>query len=204
MVNIIKSARGLGVCALLLASLLIAGCEGGPQNSSPTPSSTESTQNAPASDVPANKLIKETTPKEQSNPKGEVAVKVYFPDENGLKLLPETRQVSGDDPYMGAVESLLTGTKQKGEVAIIPKETRLRSLHVKDGVATVDFSDDIVKKFTGGSTGEELMVGSIVDTLTEFPEIKSVRFLIEGKKVDSIAGHMDLSEPLTRMKDLLQ
>ena len=71
------------------------------------------------------------------------------------------------------------------------------------GVACVSFSLLLVKDFVGGSTGEEMLVGSIVNTLTEFPEVKKVRILIDGKSVESLSGHMDLTEPLTRMKDLL-
>ena len=67
----------------------------------------------------------------------------------------------------------------------------------------MDFSQDLVKHFVGGSTGEEMLVGSIVNTLTEFPEVKQVQILIEGSPVETIAGHMDLSVPLERMKDLL-
>lgn len=49
-----------------------------------------------------------------------------------------------------------------------------------------------------------MLVGSIVDTLTEFPEVKQVQILIEGKKVETLGGHMDLTQPLTRMNDLLK
>ena len=44
---------------------------------------------------------------------------------------------------------------------------------------------------------------AITNTLTEFPEIKRVQILIEGKKVTSISGHMDLEDPLIRNKDFL-
>ena len=47
------------------------------------------------------------------------------------------------------------------------------------------------------------MVGAIVNTLTEFSEIKKVRFKVEGENIETISGHMDLSEPVTRMKELL-
>ena len=102
------------------------------------------------------------------------------------------------------MESLLEGPKVKGEVRVIPAKTKLKSIKVKDGVATVDFSEDLSKRFTGGSTGEEMLVGSIVNTLTEFSEVKSVQLLVEGKKVDSLSGHMDLSKPVGRMKELLK
>ena len=48
-----------------------------------------------------------------------------------------------------------------------------------------------------------MLTYAIVNTLTEFPEIKRVQILVEGKPVTSISGHMDLTEPLTRNETLL-
>ena len=67
----------------------------------------------------------------------------------------------------------------------------------------MDFSRDLVRHFTGGSTGEEMLVGSVVNTMTGFSEIRKVQILIDGEKVETLAGHMDLSAPLTRMNHLL-
>ena len=49
-----------------------------------------------------------------------------------------------------------------------------------------------------------MLVGSIVNTLTEFPEVQKVRILIDGAPVETLSGHMDLSEPLARMTELLK
>ena len=41
-----------------------------------------------------------------------------------------------------------------------------------------------------------MTVYSIVNTLAELPEIEMVRFLIEGEEIETLAGHLDLSEPV--------
>ena len=131
---------------------------------------------------------------------------VYYPNADGTKLIAVKRKitaVSAEDKYAAAIKSLMQGTKEKNQSVIIPKQAKLRSVKLEGGVAKVDFSKDLVKHFVGGSTGEEMLVGSIVNTLTEFPEVKQVQILIEGSPVETIAGHMDLSTPLSRMKDLL-
>ena len=135
-----------------------------------------------------------------------LTIKVYYPDEQGMKLIADKRTVTLDqqEKYTAAMESLLEGTTEKGQTNIIPKQAKLRSVKVANGTATVDFTGDLRKNFVGGSTGETMLVGSIVDTLTEFPEVKKVQILIDGKKVESLGGHMDLSQPLTRMTDLLK
>ena len=136
----------------------------------------------------------------------EVKVNVYYPRDDGTGLLPVSRTVKleNEDKYTAALKSLLTGTKEKGQTNVIPKKAKLRSVTVKDGVATVDFSKELQQNFSGGSTGEEMLVGSIVNTLTDFPEVKKVRILIDGASVETLSGHLDLSEPLPRMTELLK
>ena len=101
------------------------------------------------------------------------------------------------------MKSLLTGTKEKGQTNVFPKKAKLLGVTVKDGVATVDFSKELQSNFSGGSTGEEMLIGSIVNTLTDFSEIQKVRILIDGASVEPLSGHMDLSDPLPRMTELL-
>ena len=147
---------------------------------------------------------KDTEKPAQEKPK-EMQVNVYYPRNDGTGLIAVSRKVNTekDDKYTAAMKSLLTGTKEKGQTNVIPKKAKLRSVTVKDGVASVDFSKELEQNFSGGSTGEEMLIGSIVNTLTDFPEVQKVQILIEGASVETLSGHMDLSEPLTRMTELL-
>ena len=120
------------------------------------------------------------------------------------KRSSRTVKLGSEDKYTAALKSLLAGTTEKGQTNVFPKHVKLRSVKVQDGVATVDFSKELQKNFNGGSTGEEMLVGSIVNTLTDFPEVKKVRIRIEGEDVETLSGHMDLSEPLPRMTELLK
>ncbi len=182
----------------VLALALVAGCDS--QKESPAPSS------APASSTTGTNEAKDKGTDEGSKAaKGQQTITVYFPNEDGTKLLAEKRTVDGaKDKYTAAVEALLAGPKEKGAVAILPKQAKLRSVKVTNGVAKVDFTKELQKSFVGGSTGEEMLVGSVVDTLTEFGEVKKVQILVEGKEIDSLSGHMDLSVPIARMTNLLQ
>lgn len=136
----------------------------------------------------------------------ELMVNVYYPRSDGTGLVAVRRTVSTekDDKYTAAMKSLLAGTKEKGQTNVFPKKAKLRSVVVKDGIATVDFSKELQTNFSGGSTGEEMLIGSIVNTLTDFPEVQKVSILIDGSAVETLSGHMDLSEPLTRMTELLK
>lgn len=128
-------------------------------------------------------------------------IKIYYPDGEGMNLVGVTREIkfSKDaDKYAAAVKLLMESPKEKDLTKIFPAHAKLRSVTLDGNTAIVDFSGDITKGFSGGSTGEELLINSVVDTLTEFPEINQVKFLIDGKEVETLAGHMDLSLPLTR------
>lgn len=133
-------------------------------------------------------------------------ITIYFPDANGEKLIPVQRQIdpSIKDKYAAAVQALIDGPASDAEgIYIMPKGTKLLGVTVQDGTATVDFSREFGKGFAGGSTSEIMLIGSIVDTLTQFDEIKTVRFTVEGKPIDSLSGHFDLTAPQQRMEDLL-
>ena len=72
----------------------------------------------------------------------------------------------------------------------------------QDGTAYADFTRELAKKGQG-SYGEMMLCYAITNTLTEFPEIKRVQILIEGKKAITLSGHMDIEDPLTRNTTLL-
>lgn len=189
----------LAVAAGML--LLLAGCNSSSNKGADDASSSSSAARAESSATAGNPQSSSSGAKEEK-----LAIKVYYPNEEGTKLLAVKRQVTigKTDKYTAAMNSLLEGTQEKGQTTIIPKQAKLRSVKVANGVAKVDFSQALVKDFVGGSTGETMLVGSVVDTLTEFPEVKKVEILIEGKPVETLAGHMDLSQPLARMSDLLK
>lgn len=175
---------------LLLLSLVLAGC-GAPKGDGGKSSGSAQQQ------VQQKPQPKEKEPKPQPQP-ALVSTRVYFPDEAGLKLVPVAKNVKKENKYREAVEVLIQGTRAKGMTGVFPKGVQLNAVSVKNGVATVDFSPELVKKFNGGSTGELMLVGSIVQTLTEFPEVQKVQLTIGGKKTESISGHLDISEPFVR------
>jgi spore germination protein GerM len=77
-------------------------------------------------------------------------------------------------------------------------------LKITDQIAYVDFSEEIRSKHPGGSAGELMTLNSIVNSLTELPEIKKVQIMINGKKVDTLVGHADLSQPLGRDESIIK
>lgn len=82
----------------------------------------------------------------------------------------------------------------------IPPGTALRALFVtQDGEAFVDFNGAFMTAHPGGSLNELLTVYTIVQALTtNLPLVSAVQLLVDGKEVDTLAGHVDLRRPLTK------
>lgn len=120
-------------------------------------------------------------------------------------LLPEQFTIAdnGKSAMENALHSLVAVKPGDAKFSdVIPIGTRVLGLKVQDGTAFADFSKEIVRK--GRGSYEEMMICyAIVNTLTEFPEVKRVQILVEGKKVFSLGGHMDLEDPLSRNETFL-
>lgn len=122
------------------------------------------------------------------------------------KLLPEkfTINDNGKSAAENALIALVSTKPQDASMEdVFPIGTKVLSFRVDEkGTAYADFSKELTKKGQG-SYGEMMICYAIANTLTEFPNIKRVQILVEGKKVTTLNGHIDVEEPLIRNKDFL-
>ncbi|NLC53596.1 MAG: GerMN domain-containing protein [Firmicutes bacterium] len=133
-------------------------------------------------------------------------VALYFiADEEGQSLLvPEVRTIGPTtEPEKAALRELIKGPETVGLQPVLPPKTTVRNLEIESGLAVVDLSQEAVR-IDRGSWGEALVVWSLVNTLTKFPEVEAVRILIEGQPVETLAGHFDLSRPLRRNEQAIR
>ncbi len=139
-------------------------------------------------------------------PQRSLTALVYFLriTDRGVELIPTKRQVPAESPARAALEELIAGPLPEGCISPLPDGTRLRGVKVKDGLATADFSEELVKRFPGGSSNEAATVYSIVNTLTSLPGVEKVQILVGGRVVDSIGGHVDVSSPLSYDGELVK
>ncbi len=79
---------------------------------------------------------------------------------------------------------------------VFPAGARLRQLYIlDDGTAVVDLYGDSVNGIEG-VFHEVLAIQSVTRSLvSNFEEISQVRFLVEGKEQDTLAGHVSISHP---------
>ena len=136
-----------------------------------------------------------------------VEMLLYFPAA-GL-LLPQPVDVERQpDTQLQAKAALaaLFANKRAGLTPVL-KDIRLRAFYLDaSGIAYIDVLPSGSKKSVRGSAWDELLaIHAIVNTLAgNFDEIKKVYFLIDGKREQTLAGHIDLSSFFRQRKDLVQ
>lgn len=127
-------------------------------------------------------------------------VTLYFGSHDGNSLVAEPREIVSSRDILkdlrSVVEELVAGPEGDG-VAPLPASARLRGVFIHERIAFLDFSEDIVKDFAGGTTAEYVLISSLVQTVcANFPEVDAVRILVEGEEVNTVGGHLLISRPL--------
>ena len=186
--------------------VLVAGCGGdAPGTTVPTTAPADTTAPSPsatpaesASPAPTTKPTAEPTP-------ATISLKAYFLffDNVGANapLVPVHREVPATAAVArAALEQLLAGPTEDerahdlrvGTIGTgIPDGTRLLDIDIAGGVATVDLSGEFA---SGDILGDERdawahRLAQVTFTLTQFPTVESVRFLVDGKPATAIEGH---------------
>ena len=136
-------------------------------------------------------------------------VLLYFSDSEGEYLIGEKREIlKKNEVKEEAKETILELIKgPKGKlIPTLPPRTKLLTLQINDaGVAKVNFSPALSKDHPGGSSAEMMTVYSIVNSLAlNFPQIKRVQILIDGKPIETITGHLSLRQPISPKPDLIK
>jgi germination protein M len=134
---------------------------------------------------------------------GESMINVYYADVNGEYLVGEARTVSGTDKFVDAIYEMMKSPIEESLIILIPETVKINSVNVSGQVARADFSKNFVDDRFVSETVDILLVYSVVNTLTEFPEIHAVDFFINGSKLD-ILGQLDLKDPVYRRNDLIK
>lgn len=137
-------------------------------------------------------------------------ITLYFSDDQAMYLNAEVRTVEVEEARQAeqirtaVINELIAGPEDSTLYRTIPPEAKLLGIEVKDAIAYVDFSEEIRTKHWGGSTGEIMTMGSIINSLTELEGIEKVLVLINGEIQETLVGHLEISEPSGRIESLLE
>jgi hypothetical protein len=185
--------RALATGAALV--LVLAAC-GGDDDGLAVP--TTSPDSGTASPTPSASASAEPS----SEPQDASAVAVYYlmDTTNGPRLYREFhRRPQSDEPVRDAVEAMLSVPADDPDYdSLWPSGSEVLDVQVDGGTATVDLSESAA----GGSAGaafEAMSVQQLVHTVTAADSsVQQVQLLVEGERRDTLWGHVDLRQPVSR------
>jgi hypothetical protein len=153
--------------------------------------------------------VVEETPQQQTTPSDTPAVPrikatLYFGSEDGRQLVAVEQEIPLAEGTMAQARAIVEAQLQTPPppplASTIPEGTALRGVYVSDrNEAFVDLDTTLRDKHPGGSLNELFTVYTIVNAvISNLADVRSVQILIDGREVDTLAGHVDLRRPLRK------
>ncbi len=138
-------------------------------------------------------------PPSSAAPEGRPVTLLYLDPASGLLApCPATAVLMGNaqGDLCEVTRRYLAGPACGDRMPVFPEGTALRGLYVLEGgIVVVDLSGQAASG--AGSATETARVYGLVDTLClNFPEVRAVRLLVEGREVETLLGNVDLARPL--------
>ena len=123
----------------------------------------------------------------------------WISSEDESSLAPLTVQLAlSSDPVLRSkqVLSTLLAGPVDSELRTLPADAALLAFYLlADGTAIADFSEALATSTPSGIQSEQLAVDSIARTLeANVPQVKRLKILIHGQELDTLAGHVDLTQ----------
>ncbi|WP_106767903.1 GerMN domain-containing protein [Paenibacillus faecalis] len=159
--------------------------QGGPKEV-PAENRNSGTQEKPAGD------------KENASQEKKATIDLYYTDPELLDLKKASGEITFTDQenkYAKAFEGLQKSADEK-LVPLWHDSIKLISIKFDKGALTLDIV--MPPEANLGSGGELFAIEALKNTFFQFEEVKSIQLLVEGKKVESLMGHVDLEHPMTR------
>lgn len=134
-------------------------------------------------------------------------VELYYPKSDG-RLYRVTRAVpQKENTLRDLIEQLLV-LPQVDVQQVFPEEftsDHLQGVVLMDDMAVVNLTQEGAELMSAYSQDQErASIFAIVNTLTGYPGVNRVQFLVQGYKVDGFAGYVDLRSPLLRNPGIIQ
>ncbi len=129
---------------------------------------------------------------------------LYFA-KNG-KLVEENREVATKDMIFERVivDELMKGPRNTTFAATIPQNSKLISIETIDEICYVNFSKEYIEGIEWEELGEEIIIWSLVNSLTHLEYIQKVQIFVEGETIEFSHRKFSINQPFTRNEDIIQ
>ncbi|MDI6785476.1 MAG: GerMN domain-containing protein [bacterium] len=137
-----------------------------------------------------------------------IEIKLYFSSPDASCLMMEKREVkkckNTNEQIKLIIEELIKGPQTKLEPTL-PSECKTKEIFLHKETIFVNFDQSIITKHCKGSSGEILTTYSIVNTLLDnLNKYKKVQILVEGREVETLAGHIFFKKPFYKNMKLVK
>ena len=120
---------------------------------------------------------------------------LYFANETGDKLVPETKSVyySTSVPLERVVvEQLVKGPAEEGHYAVLPSDTNILSVTTSENIAYVNFDNTFMNGTM--SVVQEIPIYALVNSITTNCPVQRVQFSIDGESDVTFRESMKLNQ----------
>jgi spore germination protein GerM len=130
-----------------------------------------------------------------------IRARLFYVDDQGTALKSVEQEVvygEGTAEQARRIIEAQIAPAPAQHISAIPAGTKLRTVFfTKAGEIYVDLSSELQTNHPGGTMNETLTVYALVSALTSnLPAVTGVQILVDGKEVDTLAGHLDLRRPI--------
>lgn len=147
----------------------------------------------------------------ETNYTQQVNLTLYFADSTGDALKSVPVKINYDST-MSVEESIITqlmkgpeeikGIEEDNLKKTIPDKTKINKITIKDKTCYIDFSDDFLNKRSDISS--LVAIYSVVNTLTELPNVDKVQFSIDGQQATLYNDTINFGTVFERNLDIVK
>ena len=131
---------------------------------------------------------------------GYIDITLYFGgDAEKSELIKEERLINSEDLIGEMImQELIKGPAKVSEKSkpILPKETRLLSFSIKDGIANINLSPEAM--FEMSEVQEVTILKSISNSLSQLKSVSKIMITVNNQGVESLGGNYNISKPFTK------
>ncbi len=135
-------------------------------------------------------------------PRSRLNLNLYFVDATGQNFAREQRDAGLERDDLDtrasvAVKNFLEGPRVQGSVTVLPKNAATPTVFANKDTVYIDVQK-IWANVQLGTRGELLLYCGLANTLLDMEGVTKVKFLMAGRPIDTINGHIPLGSPLTK------
>ena len=131
---------------------------------------------------------------------GSHPVVLFFAAESEDFLVREGREIEPCEETSACLEAILEeliNGPVSDLAAVLPATGMFNSVKLDGDVARVDFAQELLDALPSGSSSEMMAAYAVINSLAlNYPQVRQVQFTLDGKPLQTLKGHLDVSMPL--------